>query len=602
MFKFHSRRYKYDIEPQEVFLDELAKKKEEQLGVSERKFEVPLSQKILKGLFFFILLLIFVLFAVTFNFQIIKGERYRALSDDNKFITYSIKADRGVIYDIKGEQLVFNKPSFKLTVNESELPENEAERKKIFKEIEKITKGKYENIDHETLIILETRINEFPGFYIEHTSTRYYEDGLNFSHVIGYNGKDGIEKTYDDILKKNSGEIKIERDVYGEILSKELISYPEPGKSLVLWLDSDLQKKVHQALYETLERTGSKKAVGIALNPKTGGVMALVSIPEYDNNLFNEGANQEELKNLLNDPQQPLFNRAIAGLYPTGSTIKPIIAAAALEEEIITYKKDIMCSGQIAIPHRYDPEITYYHKDWAIHGATDLRKALAESCNVYFYTIGGGYGKQEGLGPTRIKKYVELFGWGSETRIDLPGEASGFIPYPEWKEEAKGEPWFDGDTYNLSIGQGDILVTPLQVASAFSAIANGGTLYSPRVVKEIVDENRNIVQKIEPEITRSNFINPDNLDIVRQGMRWAVTGENSPLASSISLNSLPVKVAAKTGTAQTADKDLYHNWVGIFAPYEDPEIVLVIMIENVKDLQAAALPTAKSILQYYFTK
>ncbi|MBU2545472.1 hypothetical protein KKC65_03440 [Patescibacteria group bacterium] len=602
MFKFRSKRYKYDIEPQEVFLDELAKKKEEELGVSERKFEVPLSQKILKGLFFFILLLIFVLFAVTFNFQIIKGKRYRALSDDNKFITYSIKADRGVIYDIKGKQLVFNKPSFKLTVNESELPENEAERKKIFKEIEKITKGKYENIDHETLIILETRLNEFPGFYIEHTSTRYYEDSLNFSHVIGYNGKDGIEKTYDDILKKNSGEIKIERDVYGEILSKELISYPEPGKSLVLWLDSDLQKKVYQALYETLERTGSKKAVGIALNPKTGGVMALVSIPGYDNNLFNEGANQEELKKLLNDPQQPLFNRAIAGLYPTGSTIKPIIAAAALEEEIITYEKDIMCSGQIAIPHRYDPEITYYHKDWAIHGATDLRKALAESCNVYFYTIGGGYGKQEGLGPTRIKKYVELFGWGSETRIDLPGEASGFIPYPEWKEEAKEEPWFDGDTYNLSIGQGDISVTPLQVASAFSAIANGGTLYSPRIVKEIVDENRNVVQKIEPEIIRSNFINLDNLDIVRQGMRWAVTGENSPQASSISLNSLPIKVAAKTGTAQTANKDLYHNWVGVFAPYEDPEIVLVIMIENVKDLQAAALPTAKSILQYYFTK
>ena len=601
MFNFRSKKYKQDIEPQEVFLDELARKKEKELGFSERKFEVPLSQKILKGVFFSIFLIIFILFVITFNFQIIKGKKYIALSNDNKFITYSIRADRGVIYDINGIQLAYNKPSFNLMVNEDELPEDETERQKIFEEIKKITNGKYENIDHQTLILLETRINEFPGFYVDYSSVRYYDDSLNFSHIIGYSGRDGVEKTYDDILKKNSGEIKIERDVYGEILSKELISYPEPGKSLVLWVDSDLQRKVNQALHDILEKTGSKKAVGIALNPKTGGVMALVSIPEYDNNLFNEGADQEQLKNLLNDPQQPLFNRAISGLYPTGSTIKPIIAAAALQEEIISYKKDIMCSGQIAIPHRYDPEITYYHKDWAVHGATDLRKALAESCNVYFYTIGGGYGEQEGLGPSRIKKYVELFGWGDKTGIDLPGEANGFIPSPEWKQEAKGEPWFDGDTYNLSIGQGDVSVTPLQVALAFSAIANGGTLYSPKVVKEIVDENKNIIQKIKPEILRSNFINSDNLDIVRQGMRWAVSGENSPQASSILLNSLPVKVAAKTGTAQTAVKDLYHNWIGVFAPYEDPEIVLIIMIENVKDLQAAALPTAKQILQYYFT-
>ncbi len=623
MFGFRSRRYRktQDIEPQEIFLDKLAQKREEEFGMSERKIEVPLSKKIIKGSFFFIIFIIIILFSVTFYINVFGKKKYTALSDDNKFIMYSIKADRGVIYDSKGNQIVSNKPSFDLLLNKKELPEESVLREvseilgynydEFRKEIDRLegTILISENIDHETLILMESK--KFPGFYIENNSVRYYEDGSVYSDIIGYMGmgekeeyvgKDGIEKVYEDVLKKNPGKIKVERDVRGNILSKELVSYPEPGKSLVLWLDAGLQKKVQEALLAILEKTGAKKAVGVALNPKTGGVLALVSIPTYDNNLFTKGADQEALNELLIDKQEPLFNRAISGLYPTGSTIKPLIASAALQEEIISYKKDIMCKGEIAVPHKYDPDITYYHKDWSTHGATDMRKAIAESCNVYFYTIGGGYKDQEGLGPTRIKKYVELFGWGNKTGVDIPGEADGFIPYPSWKEEEKGEPWFDGDTYNLSIGQGDIGVTPLQVAVAYSAIANNGTLYSPKIVKEIVDDNKNVLEEISPEIIRKDFIDPDYLDIVRQGMRWAVTGENSPQASSITLNSLPVDVVSKTGTAQTAITNVYHNWAGVFAPYEDPEIVLVVMIESVKDLQAAALPAAKDILQYYFTE
>jgi len=623
MFGYRSKRYRktQDIEPQEIFLDNLAQKREEEFGMSERKIEVPLSKRIIKGSFFFIVFIIIILFSVTFYINVFGKEKYTALSDDNKFIMYSIKADRGVIYDSKGNQIVSNKPSFDLLLDKKELPNDN-----VLKEVSEILGYNYdefkkgideldgtilisENIDHETLVLMESK--KFPGFYVENNSVRYYEDGSVYSDIIGYMGmgekeeyigKDGIEKVYEDVLKKNPGKIKVERDVRGNILSKELVSYPESGKSLVLWLDAGLQKKVQEALLTILEKTGAKKAVGVALNPKTGGVLALVSIPTYDNNLFTKGADQEALNNLLTDKQEPLFNRAIAGLYPTGSTIKPLIASAALQEEIVSYNKDIMCKGEITVPNKYDPDITYHHKDWSTHGATDMRKAIAESCNVYFYTIGGGYGNQEGLGPTRIKKYVELFGWGNKTGIDIPGEADGFIPYPSWKEETKGEPWFDGDTYNLSIGQGDIGVTPLQVAVAYSAIANNGTLYSPKIVKEIVDDNKNVLEEISPEIIRKDFIDPDYLDIVRQGMRWAVTGENSPQASSVTLNSLPVHVASKTGTAQTAITNVYHNWAGVFAPYEDPEIVLVVMIESVKDLQAAALPVAKDILQYYFTE
>ncbi len=644
MFGFHSLKKiknKKDIEPQEVFLDSLARKREAELGISGRKFEVPLSKKILKGFLVFVIVLLFILFAKTFQFQVLENKKFSALANENKFIIHSIRAARGVIYDNKGEQIVFNKPSFDLVLNKRLLPSSDFEKIKILKDVSEIIKENFEDLerkineeqnqevliskdlDHQTLILLETKIAEFSGFRIEQNSIRYYVEGPSFAHLVGYTGKigvkeleknpgiysvfdyvgrDGLEKSYEEILRKNPGKTRIERDVYGNLLSKEIISLPESGKSLILWLDSELEKKVEEELKRILKNIGAEKAIGVALNPKTGGVIALVSIPSYDNNLFSKGSDQEALLDLLADPQEPLFNLAVSGLYPTGSTIKPLVASAALEEEIISPTKKINCQGGIAIPNRYEPEISTIKQDWRIHGWTDMRKAIAESCNVYFYTIGGGYEDQEGLGPSRIKKYLELFGWGNKTEIDLSGEVKGLIPFPEWKKEVKKEPWWDGDTYNLSIGQGDIKVTPLQVANAFAAIANGGTLYKPKVVKEIVDSEKNLIKEIKPEILREGFINLENLEIVREGMRRAVTGENSPYASSVILNSLPVSAAAKTGTAQISNPDYYHNWVTVFAPYDDPQIVLTIMIENVKGLQSAALPVAKEVLEWYFSK
>jgi len=594
-----SRKSQREIEPQEIFLDQLA------------NLEVPLSKKILKGILLFFIIFIFVLFVKTFQFQILDNKKYSALANENKFIFHSIIAARGVIYDSQGEQLVFNESSFDLILDKDKLPEDESERIRILKEVEEITKGNYDNLDHQTLVLLETKIAQFPGFQIKQNSIRYYKEGSSFAHLIGYTGKesddeyvgrDGLEKSYEEILRRKPGETRIERDVFGSLLSKEIISLPESGKSLVLWLDSELEKKIEQILNNVLENTGAKKAVGVALDPKTGGVLALVSMPSYDNNLFSKGSDQQALKELLINPEEPLFNRAISGLYPTGSTIKPLIASAVLEEGIISPSKKINCQGKIIIPHRYDPEVNTEKQDWRIHGLTDMRKAIAESCNVYFYTVGGGYKDQEGLGPSKIKEYLEFFGWGEKTGIDLPGEANGLIPFPDWKKEVKEENWWDGDTYNLSIGQGDIKVTPLQVAFAFVAIANKGTLYKPKVVKQIVDSEKNLIEEIRSEVLRENFINAENLEIVRQGMKMAVTGEGSPYASATLLNSLPVSVAAKTGTAETFRPDYYHNWIAVFAPYEDPEIVLIIMIENIKGLQSAALPVAKEVLNWYFTR
>jgi len=365
-------------------------------------------------------------------------------------------------------------------------------------------------------------------------------------------------------------------------------------------LDFGLQEKIEVELSKALKNSGTKKGIAIALDPKTGGVLALVSIPSFDNNIFSQKVSEEEWEELKNDPEKPLFNRAISGIgYPTGSTIKPLIATAALEEKIIWPQKSINCQGEIVVENPwYDPEHPelaqkeWVYHDWTVHGLTNMKGAIAESCNIYFYTVGGGHRGFEGLGPEKIIKWLELFNWGKTTGIDLPGEGKGILPEID-------RDWRLGNTYHLSIGQGAFSITPLQVVTAFSAIANGGTLYKPVIAKEIWDLNKNVVAKIESQILRENFIKEENLEIVREGMRQAVT---SPSGSAFILNSLPVSCATKTGTAQTAKEDVYHSWVSVFAPYEEPEIVLTIMVEEVPGLQVVVLPIVKEVLNWYFSQ
>jgi penicillin-binding protein 2 len=624
-------KYNFEIEPEEVLLDKLAKKKEEEMGIFEKKFEVPIFKTTLFRFFLFLILLLLFLYLRTFQLQIIQAKDFQIKSEKNKFLISKIKAERGVIYDQNFKQLVFNKPRFDLILKKSELPKDEKEKEKILKEVASILKVDFEkikekinsqdeeikiaeNLDHQTLIVLETKIDELSGFEIEKNIQREYLDGETISHLIGYlgktdlEGKEGIEKFYDQVLRENPGKILIERDAKGRILSQKIVELPKPGKSLVLWLDFDLQKKIKEEMEKKIKEVGAKGGAAVAIDPKTGGVLALVSLPSFDNNLFSRGISKEEWEKLQKDPKNPLLNRATSGQYLFGSTVKPFIALAALEEKIISPNKKIDCQGKIEIPHRYNPEIIYEFKDWTVHGLTDIRKAIAESCNVFFYTIGGGYKDQEGLGPSKIKKYLEIFGFGKSVDSDfpIPSFATGLIGDPEWKKEKFGESWWDGDTYNISIGQGYVLTTPLQVARAYAAIANGGKLLKPRFVKEIVDEEKNVVETIQPEVEREIQIDPKNLQIVKEGMRWAVTGENSPHASAVALNDLPVAAAAKTGTAQVSRpdcKDCYTIWISVFAPYEDPKIVLTIMLEDVKGrLSQVVVPVAKEVLNWYFSQ
>jgi penicillin-binding protein 2 len=624
-------KYNFEIEPEEVLLDRLAKKKEEEMGIFEKKLEVPIFKTSLFKFFLLLLSLLAILYFRTFQLQVIQAKEFQIKSQANQFFISKIKAERGVIYDQNFKQLVFNQPSFDLILKKSELPKEEREREKVLKKVAEILKTDFgnlkekldslpekikiaENLNHQTLIVLETKIFELPGFEIEKKVQREYVDGETISHLIGYlgkvdvEGKEGIEKSYDKILKENPGKILIERDAKGRILSQKIVEFPKPGKSLVLWLDFDLQKKIKEEMEKKIKEVRAKGGAAVAIDPKTGGVLALVSLPSFDNNLFSKGISQEDWEKLQKDPKSPLLNRATSGQYLFGSTVKPFIALAALEEKIISPNKKIDCQGKIEIPHRYNPEIVYEFRDWTVHGPTDIKKAIAESCNVFFYTIGGGYKNQEGLGPSKIKKYLEIFGFGKliDSDFPIPSFAKGLIGDPEWKKEKFGENWWDGDTYNMSIGQGYILTTPLQVARAFAAIANGGKLLKPRFVKEIVNEERNVVEVVQPEIENEIKIDPKNLQIVKEGMRWAVTGQNSPHASAIALNDLPVAVAAKTGTAQTLRKgceDCYTIWISAFAPYEDPQIVLTIVLEEVKGrLSQVVVPVAKEILNWYFSK
>lgn len=636
------KRYGKEIEPHEVFLDRLAQKKEQEFGISEKKFEIPLSQKKLRILSFFFLFLVIFIFGKTFQIQIIEGKKFSELAERNKQRLNLTQPTRGVIYDSSMKQLVFNKSSYDLILDIKKLPYPQKERSDIITGIseliaqgpqeitKKINESEFdivlikENLDHEALVLLETKIKSFPGFEIKENTVREYQDGQIFAHLIGftgkiesqefkesenysiidYVGKQGLEKSYEKILRGEPGRILTEKDAFGNKISEEVFSQNQAGQSLVLWLDSQLQNKLTESLQAGMEKVGSSRAAAVVLDPNTGGVLAMVSLPSFDNNLFSQGIEPEELKAINENQNFPLFNRVVSGTYPVGSTIKPLTAASALQEKIISPEKDVLCQGEISIPNPYFPDEPSLFLDWATHGWTNLRQAIAQSCNVFFYTIGGGYGDIKGLGVERIKKYLELFGWGKETGIDLPSEAIGRIPDPQWKESYFEDPqkkiWRIGDTYHLSIGQGDIAVSPLQVAAAFVSIANGGILYQPQVVKEIVSgsaESPKIIQKFEPKILRENFIDANNLKIVREGMREGVI-----YGSSIVLKDLPVKAASKTGTAETPREEIYHNWVTVFAPYDNPQIVLTIVIEDVEGVQFAALPVAREVLNWYFSR
>ena len=579
------------------------------------------------------LIILGILIAQLLNLQISQGSFNRFLAEGNRIRSRGIPAPRGLIYDSKGNLLVNNDASFSLEIYPLDLPKQEKERQQFYDNLSAITtissdeiknaikeKGfnradpiiLKENIDRDIAMLLEVKTNNMPGVVISKNPIRNYSLLTGLSQIIGYVGqvtdeeiktnpnlkmnqvigKEGLEKTYQEYLKGQDGISQIEVDSRGR--AQRVLSNlpPSPGNNLTLTLDKDLEAYMAYSLESGINNAGSKAGAAVAIDPKTGGVLGMVSWPTYDNNIFAKGTSQESYQNIFSDPMQPLFNRAISGSYPSGSTIKPLIAAAGLQDGVITENTTINDPGEIKVAN-------YTYPDWKAHGLVDVRKALAVSCNVFFYSVGGGWEKIRGLGVNKLHDYLEKFGFGQKLGIDLPSENSGLVPSPEWKEQVKKESWYLGDTYHMSIGQGDVLVTPLQMATAIATIANDGELLKPYLVSKITDKNGNIVKINQKEVIRSKFIDSGNLQIVREGMRNCVTAS---YGSCRGINDLPIAVAAKTGTAQFGNEGKTHAWFVAFAPYNDPQIAISIIVEGGGEGYSAAEPIAKDILNWYFTR
>ncbi|KKQ61603.1 MAG: Peptidoglycan glycosyltransferase [Parcubacteria group bacterium GW2011_GWE2_38_18] len=590
--------------------------------------------------------------------QIIKGDYYYKMAEGNRIRIERIEAKRGIVYDRNFKPLVRNQANFLLYFIPADLPKEANNLDIIIKRVSEILgqvkikgddsdkdknepKNKEEvevyirnllakimpgsaksfeplfiedNIDYEKAMLLHLESAGWKGVVLSSKVRReYLLSAQSLSHVIGYTGKIsekelkkvgdeyiaidyigkiGIENFWENELKGINGKKQIEVDAMGK--EKKIISKSEPqdGNNLVLSLDVDLQNKIEEVANKTLVKHNLSKASVIAMDPSNGEILAMVNLPGYDNNSFAKGISQEEYAKLINDPNKPLFNKAVSGEFPSGSTIKPIMSAAALEEGIINESTAFLSSGGIRIGQWYFP-------DWKAggHGMTNVKKAIAESVNTFFYIIGGGLDDFQGLGVDRIIKYGKMFGMGQQTGIDLPGEAKGFLPTKDWKESVKGEKWYIGDTYHLSIGQGDLITTHLQVAQFTSYFANGGKIYQPHLVKEILSGDEVEVKKIEPNLVKENIVKNSNMEIVREGMRQTVLA-----GSARSLQSVPVAVAGKTGTAQWSSKKDPHAWFTGFAPYDNPKIVITILIEEGKEGSSVAVPVAQEVLTWYFSE
>ncbi|MFH0819646.1 MAG: penicillin-binding protein 2, partial [bacterium] len=575
MLKRIFRKNRVEIELEEILLDKKA----------AAKLEIPIKKTGIFVIFIIAIMILILFLARAFWLQIWQGDYYALKASENSVRFYYNQAPRGIIYDRNNKALTLNVPGFNLLIIPADLPKKKENLDNWTRQISKIlgkddaevadfiknlNKNSTEpvsldlNLDQTTLIELEAHLPNLPGLFISKETKRDYLEGPYFSHLIGYTGKvsaddlkadsyyslpdfigkDGLEAQYEKELRGTPAKIAVSVNSDNTVLKTLVAKEAQSGNNLILNIDISLQKLLTDAIYAKMVQTNAPGAAAVVLDVKSGQILSLVSLPNFDNNIFNNNLVNETYQELINNKNRPFFNRVISGFYPAGSTIKPFIASAALAENTIdpNYKIDDTL-GYITIPNEYNPEITYIFHDWRPHGFVDMRRALAVSANVYFYEIGGGYKNVKGLGIDRIEKYLKLFGFGPPLGIDLPGETGGLVPNPTWKKAVKHEDWYTGDTYNVSIGQGDVIVTPLQLATAIAAVANGGTLWRPKLVSKIIDSNNNTVEEFKPEAIRTNLVDNNKLEIVREGLRDAVTEGTVYL-----LKDLPIKVAGKTGT------------------------------------------------------
>jgi penicillin-binding protein 2 len=608
--------------PKEIFFEEaLADEWSGDYDVQE----VPLDEKPLYQVGIFILLLATVVLGRIFFLNWSNGAFYVDRAEANLGKYERVAAARGVITDRYGTVLAENKAVFSGYLDIREFLRNEDIQNPTLKgmrevlgisaedawnlirskNLEKSIEPLILKVDLSQRELVALKELDLPTLLVREGFRRDYPDGRMFSSVLGYIGlptakdlekrpelsgedfigKAGVEAYYEDDLRGIPGlKVKL-RDARGQELDEHERSAPESGKTLQLTLDADLQRYFYDrmsAALTALDRTGG---IGMAMNPKTGEVLALVNFPVYDNNIFTLSGFGEERLSLLRDTTRPLFDRAISGVYSPGSTIKPLVGVAALAERIIEPERTIFSPGYLDIPNPYQPDKPTRFVDWRFQGEVDLGAALAQSSNVYFYEVGGGASGIAGLGITRLRQWWQKFGLEEPTGIDMPGEATGFLPSPEWKERRFGRPWLLGDTYNVSIGQGDLQVTPIALLNYISAIANGGVFHRPVV-------NGSAERKILRDLSRYSY----EIKEVQKGMLQAVEAK---MGTAHTMNDLPFRVGGKTGSAQINNNANENAFFVGYAPYENPEIAILVMVEDAKQGSLNAVPIAKDVLNWY---
>ncbi|MDR3581781.1 MAG: penicillin-binding protein 2 [Candidatus Pacebacteria bacterium] len=603
--------------------------------------EVPLGSRPFWALGAVVLAVVAVVFFRIAYLDLFNGAYFAARAADNASQSQASPAPRGIIYDKEGNALVENKAVFTAELNaraflaDGSLQSSTLDAAQsilgvpsstLWTMLESSSQEDFatpvvlsEDLDQTQLVNLQAL--SLPTIKIGSDFSRYYPDGQVFASVIGYTGrvsqgnltadpeltaddfigKTGIEKQYDTALRGIPGVNIRFTNAEGQMLGQKQQSAPTIGSSVNLTIDGGLQTYLYNRTKQGLAALGRQVGVGIALDPRTGAVLALVNLPGYDNNLFSDPSpsSTAQIKDLLTSSVEPMFDRAVSGNYNPGSTIKPLDGVAILKEGVVTADRTLYSPGYLLVPNQYDPSKPTKYMDWRSQGAIDLSAAIAQSSDVYFYvTVGGSpamttppindardYGIG-GLGISKLFNWWTTFGLGKKTGIDLPGEASGFLPTPQWKLRHNGTQWLLGDSYNVAIGQGDLTVTPLQLLSYIDAIANGGKIYRPFVNASSTPYVNEDLSYLLPQIQE-----------VQKGMRQTVT---SPLGTAYTLNGLPAPTCAKTGSAQVMNNQQENALFVGYMPCNDPQIAILILIENSKEGSLNAVPIAKDVFNWYY--
>ena len=579
-----------------------------------------------------------VLFAVIFfrlwYLQVLSGDKYLAEANDNRVREVKVEAPRGRILDRSGRLLVNNRTALVVQVLPERLPRDVQRRGRVYRRLghaldrrpgairRKIRREVKElpfspvtlktDVSLNTILYLQENQTRFPGVEVERVSLRTYPHGEIGGHLFGtigevtekqldqprYSGvalgdrvgQSGIEWQYDRYLRGRNGASRVQVDAMGRPKGELSVRDPQPGKRLRLSIDFDVQKSGQAAL----ERYGLPGGF-VAMDPRSGEVLGLGSNPGYDPNVFTKGVRPSVYKR-LQDPDNgaPLSNRATQGLYPTGSTFKLITATAALETGLITPATVLFDGGSLTVGG-----VTFKNAGNVSHGAVALPRALQVSSDVFFYRVGL---MAEQRGGEVIQKWARRLGLGHATGIDLPGEGAGLVPTPEWRNRLfrrnlTERPWSSGDNVNLSVGQGDLQANPLQMAVAYSAVANGGRIVTPHIGMRVEDNDGRILQQIEPGAKRRIDISSSTRTAIMQGLRAAA---NDPGGTSTGVfEGFPITVAGKTGTAERgAQGD--QSWYVAAAPANDPRIVIATTIERGGFGAEAAAPATRRILAAYF--